>query len=120
MKAIEEELNFRFSNVSYGHVTNSEFFQAESSINSNFHPISVSAYLTENRWTFKVHQSGFRSELLPEECEEETKKQTTIKIDDYIERIRNSKETDFHNYPQLWVYCKVVDGHPEVETRVIK
>lgn len=120
VKSIEEKLNLKFFSISYGHVTNTGFFQSGNCLNSDFNPVSISAKRTESGWEFMIYQSGFRGELLPNKYEKEIKRRTKIEIITYINKISNSLETDFHNYPQLWVHSKIVNEQPFIEVKEIK
>ncbi|NOU59624.1 hypothetical protein [Marinifilum caeruleilacunae] len=120
IRSIENESNIKFIDISFGHITNSEKFNEDVFFQSSLHPVSINAVQGENNWNFKIHQSGFRNELIPEKFDAESKLQVRHAITNYILKIEQSIETDFLKQPQLWIYLRIRNGEVDVSTREIK
>ena len=119
VKAIEAILDIKFNSISFGHITNANFYQVNDDQNSFIHPVSVAASRKELVWNFSLYQSGFRNELLPEEFEKIAKERIIAKIRAYVRKVESFGETNFHNNPQLWLYIAIARNTAEVTTKEI-
>ena len=120
IKEIQEQAGVRFDQISFGHLLNAATYQPDQTIQSAFHPISVSGYQKEGCWILRVHQSGFREELLPDEQETNTKLKIMGVLSSYLLKVTNSRETDLLRKPQLMVDVRISNNKVEIHTRESK
>ena len=115
VKEIEEKSELNFNWVSNGNVGNSEKFNTENTIQSNFRAFSIHSKKNEGKWEFHLYQSGFRNELLPESLEGKTKLIIKNRIVEFLKKIYNSMETEFYKNPQLWGNVMIIENEIKME-----
>jgi hypothetical protein len=120
IKAIERFTGIAFSKVENGNLTNSQKFDSGGFFQSSFRGFKIQGNKTETIWQFNFHQTGFREELLPQEHEKEIKLLLIEKINEYLNQIYHSKETDLYNKPQLDAYIRIHENKASVSWNEVK
>ncbi len=120
IKEIEKQNEIKFKTITTGNVTNSAYFEKEKHIQSSFRALSIHCFKNANLWEFSIFQSGFRSELLPNEFEIEVKTQTIHGVGKYIHKIIASIETDGLKSPQMWVHVMIINDKIKCNFNEIK
>lgn len=116
IKVIEAEIGLKFQSIINGNITHSQKFEKDAHFQCFLHPLRISATLDDG-WAFSMLQEGLRNELIPEELDAEFKQLATKIIRNYVHKIRNSKETDLLNQPELWINAFISDYQLNVSSR---
>jgi hypothetical protein len=114
IKKIEADAKLKFHRISNGNISNSEYFESNSHLQSSFSGPSVDSYKKEGTWLFGIHQNGFRIELLPQEFEGIIKEEIKNWILIFMRETLASIDTDFLEHPVLRASIRVIDNKTSV------
>lgn len=120
IKEIESLAGITFNKVINGNIANTEKLDTEGTFQSHFRGFSIHGKIIESIWSFTLHQSGFREELLPQLHEKEIKLLSKKKIKEYLNKVYNSKETDLYKSPQLRAYIYIIKDKFKISWTEIK
>ncbi|GAB3048422.1 hypothetical protein GCM10027185_60440 [Spirosoma pulveris] len=120
VRVIEQLADVAFTSISFSHLLDKNHFKLDEPLQSSIHPVSLSGHQRDQFWQLGIHQSGFRDELLPLPLEEQAKQLIQTVVVDYIQRLSQSKDTDFIYHPQLWLSLEIRKGQLQVLTRELK